>query len=137
MDEPIVRSYNTFRCPRCNRIFFSRERYDAHSCDYSDELVTKAESMIGEWVVVAGSEAIVAGIVRGSDGPKVIIEGYVLNERERSMHISWYERFSVHVSKIRDASGPHNAMMIFESLMRAGFRDRFLDRFPEARGDEE
>ena len=137
MDEPVVRSYTTFRCPRCNRAFMSREGYDEHDCTHSEELIAKAMSMVGEWVVVAGPEVSIVGVVRASEGPEVIVEGFISRHHERIIHTSWYERYSVHVSQVRDASGPHNAMLIMDSLIRAAFRDDFYSRYPEAGGDEE
>ena len=52
-------------------------------------------------------------------------------------HISPYERYGVHVSDVRDASNPRNAMLILDSLVSAGIRDRFVARFPEAGGEDE
>lgn len=135
--EPIVSTFTTYRCPNCGSVYVSREDYDSHVCDTSPELVAKAESMVGEWVVVASEKICAAGEVVGSDGARVIVRGFIANSHGSVTHISPYERYGVHVSDVRDASGPRNAMLILDSLVRAGLRDRFVARFPEAGGEDE
>lgn len=137
MDEPIVRTLTTYRCPRCDATFVSHEDYDAHSCRCSQELVAKAASLVGKWIVVAETGRTVVGVVRGSDGPNIVVSGFVAHHSQDTVRVFHYDRYTVHVSQTRDASNAYNAMMMLDSLTRAGIREMFEAKFPEVRRDME
>lgn len=135
--EPIVSTFTSYKCPCCHQCFVSREDFDRHACSCTPELVERAESMIGEWVVVARNGMTVVGKVSESCGAEVVIEGFGATYHGSIIHFTWYDKTSAHVNEVRDASGPRNAMLILDSLVRAGLRDRFVARFPEAGGEDE
>lgn len=136
-EEPIVRTFTSYKCPRCHQFFVSREDFDRHACSCSPELVDRAESLVGEWVVVARDGRTVVGTVTEACGAEVVIEGFVATYHGSIIHFAWYDETWVHVSDVRDASNPRNAMLILDSLVSAGIRDRFVARFPEAGGEDE